>query len=80
MTSAKWVIISARATGLTRDETFPIEKGEISKPIVNLRFTDNMPSALRNIPMIGRELEMVEETTVPSMKLEKLRFVGVSAY
>jgi len=67
-------------TGLTRDGTFLIENGEVSKPIVNMRFTDSMLSALRNIPMIGRELEMVEATTVPSMKLEKLRFVGVSAY
>jgi PmbA protein len=67
-------------TGLTRDGTFLIENDEVSKPIVNMRFTDSMLSALRNIPMIGRELEMVEATTVPSMKLEKLRFVGISAY
>jgi len=67
-------------TGLTRDGTFLIENGEVSKPIVNMRFTDSMLSALKNIPMIGRELEMVRAMTVPSMKLEKLRFVGVSAY
>ncbi len=67
-------------TGLTRDGTFLIENGEISKPIVNMRFTDSMLSALKNISMIGKELEMVEVTTVPSMKLEKLKFVGVSAY
>jgi PmbA protein len=67
-------------TGLTRDGTFLIENGEVSKPIMNMRFTDSMLSALKNIPLIGRELEMVEATTVPSMKLEKLRFVGVSAY
>lgn len=67
-------------TGLTRDGTFLIENGEISKPIVNMRFTDSMLSALKNIPIIGKELEMVGATTVPSMKLEKLRFVGVSAY
>lgn len=67
-------------TGLTRDGTFLIENGEVSKPIVNMRFTDSMLSALKNIPLIGKELEMVEVTTVPSMKLEKLRFVGVSAY
>jgi len=67
-------------TGLTRDGTFLIENGEMTKPIVNMRFTDSMLSALKNIPMIGKELEMVEATTVPSMTLEKLRFVGVSAY
>ncbi|MDI6691413.1 MAG: TldD/PmbA family protein [Candidatus Bathyarchaeota archaeon] len=67
-------------TGLTRDGTFLIENGEISKPIVNMRFTDSMLSALKDIPLIGKELEMVEETTVPMMKLKKLRFVGISAY
>lgn len=67
-------------TGLTRDGTFLIENGEISKPIVNIRFTDSMLSALKNISLIGKELEMVGITTVPSVKLEKLKFVGVSAY
>jgi hypothetical protein len=45
-----------------------------------MRFTDSMLSAFKDIPMIGKELEMVEETTVPMMKLKKLRFVGISAY
>jgi len=30
--------------------------------------------------MKKKKLEMIETTTVPSMKLEKLRIVGVSAY
>jgi predicted Zn-dependent protease len=67
-------------TGLTRDGTFLIEKGEISKPIINMRFTDSMLSAFKDIPMIGKELEMVDEITVPMVKLNKLRFVGISAY
>jgi len=67
-------------TGLTRDGTFLIENGQISKPIVNMRFTDSMLSVLNNIPMIGKQLEMIRGTTVPSMKLKKLRFVGTSAY
>jgi len=67
-------------TGLTRDGTFLIENGEITKPIVNMRFTDSMLSALKEIPLLGKNLEIVEETTVPAMKLNKLRFVGVSAY
>ncbi|MEM3875117.1 MAG: TldD/PmbA family protein [Candidatus Bathyarchaeia archaeon] len=67
-------------TGLTRDGTFLIEKGEITKPIVNLRFTDSMLSALKEIPMIGKELVTLETSTVPMVKLKKLRFVGISAY
>jgi predicted Zn-dependent protease len=67
-------------TGLTRDGTFLIENGEITKPIVNMRFTDSMLSALKEIPMIGKDLLTLEITTVPMIKLRKLRFVGVSAY
>jgi predicted Zn-dependent protease len=67
-------------TGLTRDGTFLIEKGELSKPIVNMRFTDSMLSALSDVPMISKQLEMNRGTTVPSLKLKKLRFVGLSAY
>jgi PmbA protein len=67
-------------TGLTRDGTFLIEKGEITKPVMNLRYTDSMLSALKAIPMVGKEVEIVEEITTPAMKLEKLRFTGITQY
>jgi PmbA protein len=67
-------------TGLTRDGTFLIEKGEIAKPVMNLRYTDSMLSALKGIPMLGKKLEIVEEVTTPAMKLDKLRFTGITQY
>jgi len=67
-------------TGLTRDGTFLIRNGELTKPIVNMRFTDSVLSALNEIPLIGRNLETVEGATVPPIKLKKLRFVGLSTY
>lgn len=67
-------------TGLTRDGTFLIEKGEITKPLMNLRYTDSMLSALRKIEMIGKKREIVEETTTPAMKLKKLCFTGITKY
>ena len=67
-------------TGLTRDGTFLIENGEISKPIVNMRFTDSMLSALKDIPMTGKRVETLRMAAVPMLKLKKLRFVGLSAY
>jgi predicted Zn-dependent protease len=67
-------------TGLTRDGTFLIENGEMTKPIINMRFTDSMLSAFSDVPLIGKQLETVGVTTVPMVKLKKLRFVGVSAY
>jgi len=67
-------------TGLTRDGTFLIENGELSKPVMNLRYTDSMLSALRNIDMIGKELQRTDDATTPAMKLRKLRFTGVTEY
>lgn len=67
-------------TGLTRDGTFLIEKGEMSKPILNMRFTDSMISAFKNIPLIGKKLEVFGPATVPFVKIRKLKFVGVSTY
>lgn len=67
-------------TGLTRDGTFLIEKGEISKPVMNLRYTDSMLSALKEIQMIGKELKTLEYSAAPAMKLNKLRFTGMTEY
>jgi len=67
-------------TGLTRDGTFLIENGEITKPVMNLRYTDSMLSALKDIKMVGKKREIIEETTVPSLSLRKLRFTGVTEY
>jgi PmbA protein len=67
-------------TGLTRDGTFLIDKGEMSKPIMNMRFTDSMLSAFRDISMIGKKAEVFGPVTVPLVKIKKLKFVGVSTY
>jgi predicted Zn-dependent protease len=67
-------------TGLTRDGTFLIENGELSKPVMNLRYTDSMLTALRNIDMIAKEPRRTGDATTPAMKLRKLRFTGVTEY
>jgi len=67
-------------TGLTRDGTFLIEKGEIAKPVRNLRYTDSMLSALKDIKMVGKKREIIDDTTVPALNLKKLRFTGVTEY
>jgi len=67
-------------TGLTRDGTFLIQNGEISKPVMNIRYTDSMLSALKEIPMIGKKAETIDTTVTPSMKLTKLRFTGTTQY
>jgi predicted Zn-dependent protease len=67
-------------TGLTRDGTFLIENGELSQPVMNLRYTDSMLTALKNIDMISKELRRTGDTTAPAMKLRKLRFIGITEY
>ncbi|UCE96518.1 MAG: TldD/PmbA family protein [Candidatus Bathyarchaeota archaeon] len=67
-------------TALTRDGTFFIKNGEITKPVMNLRYTDSMLSTLKEIPMIGKELDIMAEVTAPAMKLQKLRFTGITQY
>jgi predicted Zn-dependent protease len=67
-------------TGLTRDGTFLIEDGEITAPVRNLRYTDSMLSALKVIPLLGRARAIVEDVTTPAMKLEKLRFTGITEH
>lgn len=45
----------AVVTGLTRDGTFLIEKGEIAYPVKNLRYTQSYLEALAGTDMVGRE-------------------------
>jgi predicted Zn-dependent protease len=67
-------------TGLTRDGTFSIKNGEVVTPLRNLRYTDSMLSALKLIPLIGKDIEILEDVTAPAMKLKKLRFTGIAEH
>lgn len=72
--------VKAILTGLTRDGTFLIEDGKITKPIHNLRYTDSMLSALKDIPLISKKREILDDVTAPAMKLTRLRFTGTTEY
>jgi predicted Zn-dependent protease len=65
-------------SGLTRNGTFLIENGEITNPILNLRYTDSMLTTLKNIPLISKERERTRAMTLPSFKVDQLRFTGGS--
>jgi len=65
-------------TGLTRDGTFLIENGEITKPVRNLRFTDSFLDVYKGMQMIGKDQERQTLATIPALKVSKLRFTGVS--
>jgi PmbA protein len=75
--------IESSITGMTRDGTFLIEKGEIARPVRNLRFTQSILGALADVTMVGRESELASEfffsaSRVPALKIEAFHFSGVS--
>ncbi|MBI2844668.1 MAG: TldD/PmbA family protein [Armatimonadetes bacterium] len=67
-------------TGMTRDGTFLIENGKITKPVRNLRFTESILNALSNVEMIGKDLSPQGMATVPAIKVKNFRFTGVTEF
>lgn len=78
-------------TGMTRDGTFLIEKGEITKGVKNLRFTQSILEALSEVSMIENKLTLAgsgagyEErfatgTLVPALRIEKFNFSGKTTF
>lgn len=73
-------------TGMTKDGTFLVEKGEIVRPVVNLRYLQSVVEAFRNVEMLS-EPRIVHDpdgygamipacTVVPAIKIKKVRFIG----
>lgn len=71
-------------TGMTRDGTFLIERGEITRPLKNLRFTQSILEALSNVEMIGRETRLEKSgfgaNRVPALKITRFTFTGVTEF
>ncbi len=69
-------------TGLTRDGTFLIEKGQVKRALKNLRFTQSIIEALNNVQLVGNELERVPAfagaVLTPSLMLDNFTFTGIS--
>jgi predicted Zn-dependent protease len=82
--------MKAVITGMTRDGTFLITGGEITRPIKNLRFTESILKALSRVTAISKERRICSEgtvysrrfvtgTVVPAIKIEGFNFSGVSS-
>lgn len=71
-------------TGMTRDGTFWIEKGEIAYPVKNLRFTQSYLEALDNVEILGREARLIDDgegaAWAPAFKCSAFRFTGVTEF
>lgn len=67
-------------TGMTRDGTFLIERGEIAGPVQNARFTQAMIPALKRVAALGNEARPIGgyygSHRLPAIKLEGMRFTG----
>jgi predicted Zn-dependent protease len=78
------VVKSDRAvlTGLTKDGTFLIENGEVTRPVKNLRFTESVLDSWSGLRALGSERKLLEgwggAVVAPSMTLDRFRFTGVS--
>jgi len=73
-------------TGMTRDGTFLIEKGEVAYPVKNLRFTQSYLDALSSVEMVGRTTKLVHSVFelngnhVAALKLGEFEFTGVTEF
>lgn len=73
-------------TGMTRDGTFLIENGEITRPVRNFRFTTSYLDALNNVKTISRETKLFHDDwsgaarSVPALLVDGFRFTGVTEF
>ncbi|HEV2236571.1 MAG TPA: TldD/PmbA family protein [Ktedonobacterales bacterium] len=67
-------------TGMTRDGTFLIEHGAITRPVKNFRFTQSIWEALAGVEALGRErVQSRDYVTVvaPAARLARWNFTGL---
>ncbi len=71
-------------TGMTRDGTFLIENGQVTKGLKNFRFTQEILGALAHVDAIAREtrtfISSYGATQVPAVRLSKFNFSGVTEF
>jgi PmbA protein len=69
-------------TGLTKDGTFLIEHGEVTRPVKNLRFTQSVLDTWNSLGALSAESRLLEgwggAVRAPAMRLGRFRFTGVS--
>lgn len=78
-----WYIRSLEArtvtlTGLTRDGTFLVENGRITRPLKNFRWNDSPLLALNRIEDIGRAERVSSGVVMPSLRIRDFNFTSLS--
>jgi PmbA protein len=73
-------------TGMTRDGTYRIERGEVVGPARNLRFTDSVLTLLKGIELLGRERRIYAAErgmsccTTPAAAVRSFRFTSATLF
>ena len=65
-------------TGLTRDGTFLIENGRITRSLKNFRWNDSPLLLLNRIDEIGRPQQTGSSEMMPSLRVRDFRFTSIS--
>jgi len=74
-------------TGLTRDGTFLIENGKITRPVNNFRFNQSLTELLANVEMLGRPARVAanedgaagqQAVIVPALKVKDFNLASIS--
>ena len=69
---------------MTKDGTFLIEDGKLTRPVLNFRFTQSIPEAFSDVRAVSRETkllpgEFIGSSRVPALHLGSFNFTGVTA-
>ena len=65
-------------TGLTRDGTFLIENGRITRPVSNMRFNESPLFMLNKLEAIGRPVRLGEGLVMPPLRVRDFTFSSLS--
>ena len=77
--------LTVTVTGMTRDTIFLIEKGEITRPVKSLRFTQSYVSALNQLVGVGSRTHLTGDAygapvRSPHLAIRGFTFTGKSEY
>ncbi|MBI3010949.1 MAG: TldD/PmbA family protein, partial [Candidatus Omnitrophica bacterium] len=71
--------------GLTREGTFLIEDGKITRPVTTMRFTHSLLDAFRRVLGVSKERQLLAEPSqelgcalMPALHLKAFKFTGRS--
>jgi len=73
-------------TGMTRDGTFLIENGQVTRPVKNFRFTTSYLDALNRVRAIGKETKLLYDDwgqasrRVPAIVVDGFKFTGTTQF